>query len=72
MGFTLDEIAGLLKLNSGKHCAETRAVAEQKIAELEGKIGDLKAVKAGLTTLVRACGRAGNGVGCPIIEALVA
>ena len=71
LGFTLEEIARLLELSNGTHCAETREVAEQKITELENKVADLNAMRASLVTLVRTCSRTGKEAGCPIIETLI-
>ena len=70
LGFTLEEVAALLELNDGKHCAETRAAAERKFSELESKITDLKAMRDSLASLIKACGKPGAIVHCPIIEAL--
>ena len=70
LGFTLEEVADLLELNDGKHCAETRVVAERKFSELEGKITDLKAMRDSLAGLIKACGKPDAKVHCPIIEAL--
>ena len=40
LGFSLDEVALLLGLSDGKHCAETKALAERKLAMVEEKITD--------------------------------
>ena len=72
LGFTLEEVSGLLELSNGRHCAQTRATAERKSAELERKIADLKAMNASLEALIKACGKPGRKAGCPIIEALAA
>jgi len=70
LGFTLDEVAGLLVLNDGRHCVETRVLAEGKVAQLEVKIADLEAMRTSLAKLVRACRRPGTQCGCPLIDAL--
>jgi MerR family mercuric resistance operon transcriptional regulator len=70
LGFTLEEVKSLLQLNDGRHCAETRIVAERKFQHLERKIADLKAMQKSLSTLIKACRRPGSKSGCPIIEAL--
>jgi MerR family transcriptional regulator, mercuric resistance operon regulatory protein len=70
LGFTLEEIAALLQLNDGRHCEETRAVAAQKLAQLERKIADLDAMRSSLAQLIRACARPDAGPRCPIIDAL--
>jgi len=70
LGFSLDEVGRLLALSAGEHCAETRAVAEQKRGLVARKVADLRAIQASLDALIRACGSGRKGHGCPIIEAL--
>lgn len=70
LGFSLDEIALLLGLSDGKHCAETKALAEKKLALVEAKISDLVAMRASLKGLVAKCAKGSRGCGCPIIDAL--
>ena len=71
LGFSLDEVALLLKLGEGLHCNETRELAERKLASVEEKIADLAALQKVLAQLVTACGKQGSSRGCPIIESLV-
>lgn len=68
LGFTLREIAGLLKLGDGS-CAETRAIAEHRLADIETRIHDLESMRDTLGKLIRTC-RAGNRPPCPIIASL--
>ncbi len=70
LGFSLDEIALLLGLADGRHCGETRTLAEKKFAVVEEKLADLVAIRKALKTLVAACGKGGGGRGCPIIDSL--
>ncbi|MHB8735040.1 MAG: MerR family transcriptional regulator [Terriglobales bacterium] len=70
LGFALDEVATLLGFADGTHCAETRALAVQKRALVHRKLSDLEAMERVLDRLIRACGRAQGGCGCPMIEAL--
>ncbi len=72
LGFSLDEVKLLLGLAIGEHCAETRALAEQKLALVEKKIADLRGMQSALNKLARACGSGKRGRGCPIIESLSA
>jgi Hg(II)-responsive transcriptional regulator len=71
LGFSLDEVEELLRLRrqSERHRPRIRAVAEQKIAEIERKIVELERMKRALGTLVDACHR-GTAMECPIIESL--
>jgi len=72
LGFSLEEIALLLGLSDGDHCAETQALAEKKLAMVEGKINDLTAIENALKGLVTECSKGSRKSGCPIIEALAA
>jgi len=70
LGFSLDEVRMLLELSDGKHCAETRELAERKLALVKAKLADLGAMRDALTGLVSACRRGGRGCGCPLIDVL--
>jgi MerR family mercuric resistance operon transcriptional regulator len=71
LGFTLEDIDELVRLRgttpSGRERA--RAVAEQKLSDLERKMTQLRDMQTRLRRLVGAC-RAGNTPGCPILEAI--
>jgi Hg(II)-responsive transcriptional regulator len=71
LGFSLDEVEELLRLRrqSGRNRARIRAVAEEKIRQIEQKISELERMKKALRTLVHAC-HEGAALDCPIIEAL--
>lgn len=70
LGFTLEEIGLLLELSDGKHCTQTRELAQAKLAVVEKKIADLAAVRRVLKALIRRCSAASPAAGCPIIEVL--
>lgn len=70
LGFSLDEIALLLGLSDGKHCAETQALAEKKLAMVEEKLNDLAAIQKALKGLIAECSKGSRRSGCPIIDAL--
>lgn len=72
LGFSLDEIALLLGLSDGKHCAETKALAEKKLATVEQKMNDLAAIQKALKGLVAECSKGSRKSGCPIIDSLAA
>jgi Cu(I)-responsive transcriptional regulator len=71
LGFTLDEIEQLIRLRgvrrSERH--KVRAIAEDKIADIDRKIAQLASMRDALATLVHAC-HTGDTPACPIIEAL--
>ncbi len=72
LGFTLKEITGLLELriDPNKSCADVRALAKAKIADVEAKLADLVRIKAALESLARACRGKGPTSECPILDAM--
>jgi MerR family mercuric resistance operon transcriptional regulator len=70
LGFTLEEIQGLLALDKRKACTETRGIAAHKLELIEEKIADLSKIKEALTQLVRSCDESAAGAPCPIIHLL--
>jgi MerR family transcriptional regulator, mercuric resistance operon regulatory protein len=70
LGFTLEEILGLLALDEQKACLETRGIAAHKLELIEQKIADLSKIKKSLSRLVRACDTSSDGAPCPIIHLL--
>ncbi|MGH8634939.1 MAG: heavy metal-responsive transcriptional regulator [Burkholderiales bacterium] len=72
LGFSLSEIKGLLALRvaPGKSCADVRAHAEHKIADVDRRIASLKRVRGALAKLASACSGKGPVSQCPILEAL--
>lgn len=72
LGFSLGEIALLLGLSDGEHCAETKALAEKKLAMVEEKISDLEAIEKVLKGLITECSEGSRKSGCPIIDTLAA
>ncbi|RJG12417.1 Hg(II)-responsive transcriptional regulator [Pseudomonas cavernicola] len=70
LGFTLSEVGGLLRLDAGCACAETRALAARKLALIEQKITDLADLQKVLAGLVKQCDADEGGAACPIIDVL--
>ncbi|KVW91342.1 Hg(II)-responsive transcriptional regulator [Thiobacillus denitrificans] len=70
IGFTLDEIAQLLKLDDGAHCSEARAIAEHKLTDVRQRLSDLQRIEAALAQLVDRCASHRGQVSCPLIDAL--
>lgn len=69
LGFTLEEVAGLLRLDAASACGETRELAAHKLALIQEKLAELGAMREGLAALVSKCDRGGNRP-CPIIQVL--
>nr|BBJ02349.1 MerR family transcriptional regulator [Marinobacter nauticus] len=70
LGFSLDEISELLKLEDGSHCDETRALAERKLDDVRRKIAGLTQMEATLDKLVDRCLSSQDPQQCPIIRSL--
>lgn len=70
LGFSLDEIAELLRLEDGAHCDEARRLGEGKLADVRRKLADLRGMEAALAALVGACRSARAKVACPLIASL--
>ncbi len=71
LGFTLEEIRGLLRLVDGgkQTCAQVEALALDHVCEIKRKISDLNRLKRVLETMAAQC--SGDKVPeCPIIDAL--
>jgi MerR family mercuric resistance operon transcriptional regulator len=65
-GFTLEEIAELLRLDSSGERPRAREMARDRIAALDAKIAELQRARQSLAKLARECA-AGNNGPCPII-----
>lgn len=72
LGFSLSEVAGLLRLNDGMHCRDTRALAAKKLDLVEARIRDLSAVRRTLRQLISECDAGYERESCPIIDSLSA
>lgn len=70
LGFSLDEVAQLLKLEDGTHCNETAKFAAHHLADVRAKLANLRRVEATLSKLVKACSAHPDNVSCPLIAAL--
>jgi MerR family mercuric resistance operon transcriptional regulator len=70
LGFSLDEISDLLKLEDGTHCDEASSLAEHKLRDIQDKLADLLRMEAVLTQLVCACHSRKGNVSCPLIASL--
>jgi Cu(I)-responsive transcriptional regulator len=72
LGFTLDEIRGLLALSDARHAdmASVRDAAEEKLELIQRRIAELERVREALRVLVDACPGHGHLDDCPIMSAL--
>lgn len=70
LGFTLDEIGGLLRADVDDRCANAKHLAERKLATIDRNLFDLALTRDALAALVSQCGDEKNDGACPIIRAL--
>jgi MerR family mercuric resistance operon transcriptional regulator len=70
LGFSLDEVAELLRLDDGAHCRQASALAEHKLIDVRGKLADLTRMEAVLSELVDACHSCRGTISCPLIATL--
>lgn len=72
IGFSLSEIRQLLSLriDAGRERAEVRALVQAKMADIDGRIRTLKAMKMALNTLTERCSGCGPASDCPILESI--
>lgn len=70
LGFSLDEIADLLRLEDGAHCDEARAIGERRLADVRARREDLQRIEAALAALVARCCETDGNVACPLIASL--
>lgn len=70
LGFTLDEIGQLLRLEDGAHCHEAAELAGLRLADVRARLADLQRIESALSRLVQQCHSSGDNVCCPLIAAL--
>jgi len=68
-GFTLKEVAELLRLAERPDCRGARDIAARKLSQVEERMADLARMRSALRALVRQCD-AGAPQSCAIIESL--
>lgn len=72
LGFSLEEIGELLRLEDGTHCEEASRLAERKLNDVRAKLADLRRMEAVLSELVIVCHARPGNVSCPLIASLQA
>lgn len=70
LGFSLDEIATLLRLENGTQRKAIRKVAGDRLAEIREKLTDLRKMEKALAHLIEECEATGHVHPCPIIATL--
>ena len=72
LGFSLDEIARLLRLRVGRkiQCGKVKRQAQARLEIVQGKIAGLRAMERVLHRLIRTCSAQATTNRCPILESL--
>lgn len=70
LGFSLDEIAELLRLEDGSNRNSIRRIASDRLAQIEQKLADLRRMQKTLKHLVSQCEHTSKSLPCPIIATL--
>lgn len=70
LGFTLDEVAGLLALEAAD-CEQAADIASVKLAAVDSRIAELTRMRGALERLLYSCA-AKPEFGCPIVATLLA
>lgn len=70
LGFSLNEIGDLLRLDDGAHCEEASVLAKRKLDDVREKIDKLKQIEAVLSDLVDQCCAQEGNISCPLIASL--
>jgi MerR family mercuric resistance operon transcriptional regulator len=71
LGFSLEEIRGLLTLSRGSHCEEVQCLARQKLCDLEKKMLEIAHMRDTIRALLNECANNEGESQCPLIEALL-
>ena len=70
LGFSLDEIAELLRLEDGCDRSSIRRIASDRLDQISQKLVDLKRMQKALNHLIAACEHTSADQPCPIIHTL--
>lgn len=71
LGFSLEDVAGLLELDGPQTCSLTHDLALHKLHLVEDKIAALASIRDALQQMVRQCELKHKQGTCPIIQSLV-
>lgn len=70
LGFSLDEIAELLDLDENTDRNAARALAKDKLAQIDERMARLAAMRTALVELVSCCEHTATAQPCPILHTL--
>jgi MerR family mercuric resistance operon transcriptional regulator len=72
LGFSLEEIRGLLSLQDGTDRASIRAIAGQRLAQIRAHLRDLRKMERALAAVLADCEHHPQAPCCPIVASLAA
>jgi MerR family mercuric resistance operon transcriptional regulator len=70
IGFTLEDIAGLLAVEGEEGCAQTRRLIDSKLASVQHRMNELQLLERELLELQGMCGARSDEPGCPTLGRL--
>jgi MerR family mercuric resistance operon transcriptional regulator len=70
LGFSLDEVAQLLRLEDGTHCTEAADIAAHHLEDVRSRLTDLSRMESVLSDLVCRCQNRRGKISCPLISSL--
>lgn len=70
LGFSLDEIAELLRLQDGTDRRSIRRIAQARLAQIRGRLTDLHRMERALAHLIHACEHDPRAPRCPIVASI--
>lgn len=70
LGFRLEEIRQLLRLEDGMQCGAAAGLASRHLAKVQARERDLKRIEAALANLLKQCACHPRQLACPLIAAL--
>ena len=70
LGFSLNEVSDLLRLEDGTQCREASVLAEYKLDDVREKIYRLQRIEAVLNEMVDRCHSHQGNITCPLISSL--
>lgn len=70
LGFSLQDVAELLRLDDGGSCSAIQGRAQRKLDQVRERLADLKRMESTLAELVNRCATSRGTVRCPLIASL--
>lgn len=70
LGFSLDEVRDLVRLDDGTRCTEAHDIASHKLEAVRERLRQLRRIETALARLVKQCEVRRGSVRCPLIAAL--